>query len=54
MSRLIGKKGLVLFLFPLIEHMFWILLELPEAILTNIQNICFFVFFLSIKYDILA
>ena len=43
MSRLICKKGLVLFLFP---HRTYVLdfckNRLTEAILTNIQNVCFF------------
>ena len=43
MDRMICKKGIVLFLFP---HRAYVLDmcydRLAEAILTNIQNICFF------------
>ena len=43
MSRLISKKDLVLFLFPDRTYVLDICKNrLTEAILTNIQNICFF------------
>ena len=47
MSKLICKKGLILFLFPHRTNVLDIC-DLTEAILTNIQNICFFKLFNTI------